>query len=107
MSMLKQSPCGSCDAAATETDTGAFYCRRSNTGDAECSTYVIACQIAEIAGQVAALIATVGDEKMRREIAESAADGFANALYEQGAGGRLNDAVFYQACNVHREKVAA
>jgi len=100
-------PCDSCDAAATEIETGAGYCKASPTGDAECEAYRVVAEIEEIAGQVAVLIAGVGDEQLRREIAEGAADGFANALYEQGAGARLADDAFYASCNVHRQAVAA
>jgi hypothetical protein len=106
-SLISCWPCDGCDSAATEIETGAGYCKASPSGDAECAAYRLVAEIEEIAGQVAVLIAGIGDEQLRREIAEGAADGFANALYEQGAGARLSDAAFYAACGVHRIKAAA
>lgn len=105
---LFSSPCDGCDAFATEAQTGAGYCRRSPLGDCECETAQTVAHLEEIAGQMAVVVQRVHDRDMRRQIAESAVDGFENALFVADLAVRLDDRAFYSACDVTKKaRVAA
>lgn len=79
--LIRCEPCCSCDDAARETETGAFFCRASRYGDPECATFVDVRQLEDVAIEMAARIRTLDDQDMRRELAQGVADGLANAMY--------------------------
>ena len=90
-------PCSCCDDAAREAETGAGFCR-ATPGAYECETYLACRRIAEVARIAAEQIARIEGAEMRREIAEAAGDGFANALSVQGRGAEFDAEAFLELC---------
>lgn len=105
--LISRSPCEVCDAAATEIETGAGYCLADPDGDFDCELTQLVAELVEIAGQVALHIARFRRAEMRREAALSAADGFANALFEAQIPASFDAEAFIAACNAQRVKEAA
>lgn len=101
--LITREPCESCAYATTETDTGAFRCRVSATGDPECESYRAVRELEDIACQVAALYKRIGDSGMRSELAIGTADGFSNALYVQGLGAEFDAAAFLEMSGCGRD----
>jgi len=96
--LITREPCESCKDADTEADTGAFRCRVSMHGDPQCLHYRDVREQEDIARQCAALFKRIGDHKMRYEWAYGTADGFANALHEQGRGAEFDTDAFMDLC---------
>lgn len=94
--LISREPCESCADAATEMDTGAFRCRASMYGLRSCESYHAVRELEDIACQVAAKFKRIADHGMRHELAFSTADGFANALWEQGMGAEFNTEAFLE-----------
>lgn len=98
--LIRRDVCNLCDDIRVERDTGATYCAASPSGDCECAVALDQRVIEEIAPQIAALIHRISDMEVRRELAESAAGGFANALYLMHHA-EFDDGPFLEACGVH------
>jgi len=94
--LITREPCERCADADTETDTGAFQCKASPGGDRECAAFFAVRELEDIACQVAAKFKRLGDHGMRHELAFGTADGFANALYEQGLGAEFDTEAFLE-----------
>ncbi len=101
MNFLTDTPCDSCDAIKTEYGTGAAYCSRHPSGDFECKAMAECARIDELAGQVASLYAAYHNPELRKELASSTADGFANLLYEADFHATFNEDAFLIACGLH------
>lgn len=99
--LIRTEPCGSCDLARTERETGAGYCVAYGVSFDCCPDWLQVHRLEDIAGQVAALYCHESDESLRREMAQATADGFANALYLQGKGAEFDTDAFLSACDVH------
>ena len=104
--LLKRDPCDCCPELRSERGTGFCYCGASAHGDPECAGYLLAVTVGILAAEVAALIAALENEVMRREIAEGACDGIANALFTQGLGAQLDDGAFLALCGCPRKAAA-
>lgn len=104
--LLKRDPCDGCPELRSERSTGFCYCAASVHGDLECAGYLLALSVGVLAAEVAALIAALENEAMRREIAEGACGGIANALFTQGLGARLDDEAFLALCGCPRKAAA-
>jgi len=101
--LISREPCESCKDADTETDTGAFTCRESPSGVPGCESYRAVRELEDIACQVAAKFKRIGDHGMRSELAIGTADGFANALYEQGFGAEFDTEAFLEMSGCGRD----
>lgn len=94
--LITREACESCADAVTEPDTGAFQCKASVTGIPECESYRAVRELEDIAVQCAAKFKRISDGEMRAELATGTADGFSNALYEQGMGAEFNSEAFME-----------
>ena len=101
--LISREPCESCRDADTEADTGAFRCRASMSGVPECENYRAVRELEDIACQCAALFKRIGDHSMRHELAFGTADGFSNALYEQGLGAEFDTEAFLEMSGCGRD----
>lgn len=95
--LISQEPCWSCDHAATEGDTGAFYCRSTPFGDAECETFLAVLRVSERAAQVAAIVARETNQRLRSEEADSVAAAYDKVVSE--LGGSFDYVAFMRACS--------
>ena len=93
-------PCENCDDDARETETGAPYCRRSPSGDRECSMYQLVLALEEVALEVALKYLRISDLDARRELALSTADGFSNALHLMGTNADFSSDEFVKRCGL-------
>lgn len=101
--LITREPCESCKDADTEADTGAFTCRESPSGIPECESYRAVRELEDIACQVAAKFKRIGDHGMRSEMALGTADGFSNALHEQGLGAEFDTEAFLEMSGCGRD----
>jgi len=101
--LITREPCESCKDAGTETDTGEFVCAASPSGDRECESYFTVRELEDIAVQCAAKFKRISDHGMRSELAIGTADGFANALYEQGLGAEFDSEAFLELAGCGRD----
>ena len=100
--LISREPCERCADADTEPDTGAFTCHESPSGIPECESYREVRELEDIACQVAAKFKRIGDHGMRSELAFGTADGFSNALYEQGLGAEFDTGAFMELAGCGR-----
>jgi len=101
--LITREPCERCADADTEPDTGAFTCKATASGDPFCESYSAVRELEDIACQVAAKFKRIGDHGMRSELAIGTADGFANALYEQGLGAEFDTEAFLEMSGCGRD----
>ena len=99
--LIRTEPCLACDGSMVEADTGAFRCAIHYSYEDTCTMWRTARRVEDIAGQVAALYRHESDTVLRREMAQGAADGFANALFPQGMGAEFDIDAFLAACDLH------
>lgn len=98
--LITKQPCENCDDDARETETGAPYCRRSPSGDRECSMYQLVLALEEVALEVARKYRRISDLDARRELALSTADGFSNALHLMGTNADFSSDEFVKRCGL-------
>ena len=94
--LITREPCERCADAVTEPDTGAFQCRASPSGVPECEAYREVREYEDLAMQAAAQYKRLSNPRMRGELATSTAEGYANALYEQGLGAEFDTEAFLE-----------
>ena len=101
--LISREPCESCKDADTEADTGAFTCRESPSGIPSCESYREVREYEDLAMQAAAQYKRLSNPRMRGELATSTAEGYANALYEQGRGAEFDTEAFLELAGCGRE----
>ncbi len=101
--LIKREPCYTCSDNRMESETGYHYCARSQHGDPECSTYHDVRQLEVVALEMAALIRTLSDQEMRRELGTGVVDGLANALYVRGQSPQIDADEFLRRSDALRE----
>jgi hypothetical protein len=93
-SLLRSTPCDSCDEVVMERETGTHYCRLAPDGDS-CAAVLAAEAVVEKASDVIPILRALGGrDEWRRECAEAFADGLANALWQMHGHPQLDCAEF-------------
>lgn len=97
--LLKRDPCDYCDERRTiHAEPPYDICRRSGGDLFECSAVEEAEALCEKAAEVISILRTIEKPEWRREVAESVADAFANALYEVHGQPQLDAKEFVRRC---------
>ena len=94
--LISAYPCERCERGGID----ATYCDGVLDGHFGCDAYTAVEELIGVAAQTAVLYHRIGDATMRRELAEGTADGFSNALYEQGQGAEFDCEEFVAMCGV-------
>jgi hypothetical protein len=99
MNLIRRDPCELCEDRKTVRSLDYYQpdeviCLVNGTDVFECDRTQIVERLADVAEKVAASLATIDDEVMRKEVAESTADGFSNALYEQDRSAEFDTVAF-------------
>ncbi len=87
MNLIRRDSCESCDQRETVRSHDYYQpdetvCGLTGTDDFDCERVQSVEKLVAVAEKVAAVIATIDDTVMRKEVAASTSDGLANALYE-------------------------
>ena len=99
MTMVSAYPCDDCESSRMVYDVPPYgICLESPTHDYECPKMAEIARVDGRACQVAELIASEPDRRLRAVEAQNAADSYANTLYELGA--EIDDTAFLSACGV-------
>ena len=100
--LITREPCESCADAGSETDTGEFTCNATASGIPSCESYREVREYEDLAMQAAAQYKRLSNPRMRGELATSTAEGYANALYEQGRGAEFDTDAFLELAGCGR-----
>lgn len=102
--LISREPCERCADLDTEASTGAPYCKASpSSGDFECESYREVREYEDLAMQAAAQYKRLSNPRMRGELATSTAEGYANALHEQGLGAEFDTEAFLELAGCGRD----
>ena len=95
--------CELCDSRRIADDDGDFICIATPDGERDCALFADVAMLEQVARQVAFKFTHICDRTLRREIAESTAEGFSNACHLQGRGIAFDEHGFMSLCGVARE----
>jgi len=98
--IISTQPCESCEFCTTDLYTGAGYCKAHPTGELDCAQYRAVDRIGGRIAQIAAIIATESDQRLRAMEAAHLADSYSDILYELDAD--VSTEAVFAACGVSR-----